>query len=58
MTMHELINMIENNEPIWWTDNDGEEHELEVDGYYDKDNAIVTLVGGTSVRSVSIDELR
>ena len=34
--MHELINMIENNEPIWWTDNDGEEHEVEVDGFDDK----------------------
>ncbi len=58
MTMHELINMIENNEPIWWTDNDGKEHEIEVDGFDDKGNAIITFVGGTSIRSVSIDELR
>lgn len=28
-----MVNMIENNEPIWWTDNDGEEHEVEVDGF-------------------------
>ena len=58
MTMHELINMIENNEPIWWTDNDGKEHEIEVDSFDDKGNAIITFVGGTSIRSVSIDELR
>ena len=58
MTMHELINMIENNEPIWWTDNDGKEHEVEVDGFDDKGNAIITVVGGISIRSVSIDELR
>lgn len=58
MTMHELINMIENNEPIWWTDNDGKEHEIEVDGFDDKGNVIITFVGGTSIRSVSIDELR
>ena len=56
--MHELINMIENKEPIWWTDNDGEEHEVEVDGFDDKGNAVISFVGGTSVRSISIDELR
>ena len=27
MTMHELIKMIENNEPVWWTDNDSEDPE-------------------------------
>ena len=58
MTMHELINMIENNEPIWWTDNDGEEHEVEIDGVDDRGNAIISFVGGTSIRSVSLDELR
>lgn len=58
MTMHELINMIENNEPIWWTDNDGVEHEVEVDGVDEKGNAVISFVGGTSIRSVSIDELR
>ena len=58
MTMHELINMIENNDSIWWSDNDGKEHEIEVDGFDDKGNAIITLADGTSIRSVSIDELR
>ena len=58
MTMHELINMIENNDSIWWTDNDGKEHEVEVYGSDDKGNAVITFVGGTSIRSVSIDELR
>ena len=58
MTMHELINMIENNEPIWWADNDGEEHEVEIDGVDDRGNAIISFVGGTSIRSVSLDELR
>lgn len=58
MTMHELINMIENNDPIWWTDNDGKEHEVEVYGFDAKGNAVITFVGGTSIRSVSIDELR
>ena len=58
MTMHELINMIENNDSIWWTDNDGNEHEVEVYGFDDKGNAIITLADGTSIRSVSIDELR
>ena len=48
MTMHELINMIENNEPIWWTDNDGEEHEVEVDGFDDKGNAVISF--GRQVR--------
>ena len=57
MTMHELINMIENNEPIWWTDNDGEDHEVEVDGFDDKGNVVISFAGGTSIRSVSLDEL-
>ena len=57
MTMHELVDRIRNEIPIWWTDNDGEEHEVEVDGFDDKRNAVISFVGGTSVRSVSIDEL-
>lgn len=28
-----MVNMIKNNEPVWWTDNDGEENEVEVDGF-------------------------
>ena len=58
MTMHELINMIENNEPISWTDNDGVEHEVEIDAVDEKENAVISFVGGSSIRSVSIDELR
>ena len=53
-----MVNMIENNEPIWWTDNDGEEHEVGVDGFDDKENAVISFVSGTSVLSVSVDELR
>lgn len=39
-------------------DNEGEENEVEIDGVDEKGNAVISFVGGTSIRSVSIDELR
>ena len=57
MTIHELTNMIENNEPIWWTDNDGEEFEAQVESIDNEGYVIINIANENRLR-VSTEELR
>lgn len=57
MTMHELVDRIRNEIPIWWAASDDEGYEVEVTRIDDKGNAVISFVSETSVRSAPLDEL-
>ena len=57
MTMHELINMIKNNGPIWYINNDGEEFEAQVESIDNEGYVIINIANENRLR-VSLEELR
>ena len=56
MTLHEIVKAKENNEIVWYTDNDGEEFEAEIESICDDGNIIVAINGVDRIR-VSPEEL-